>query len=332
MNHERLCKLFQASLGSLKKWNAFVSHIDSPRYFGSRSLALIYDTAVEEVAKLKDVPSADGLATMLHEKVSKACAEGQPLLDNMEWEFVWGLVQGAPDVQLTESEISAWAGESVAELRLMELADEAQELDVEKARVRLREYITQLDRAAAATDITSDDLDMENLREVALAEDDGTMFTPTRIPFIDKYIGGFAPKEIYSCLGPSGACKTSTAVQVAVEYAKTLSVHQHTSFGRRPRGLIFYVTTEDGAVKIRDRMVCCAGKIPLAKVNGKDKAPKSNAGNPTTADRKICEDYWGGTIFGEIEREKVAIGRNRKSSDQLLSGYQHCFLALYPYR
>ena len=300
MSHEKLIKLIQAAIQSLKNWQLFTSQISSPYFLGGRDLITLYLVVAEQVAKLNDVPSTEGLITALYERI---CQTQE--LDNAEWQYLYNLIVSSPSIQLTEAEVAKWSGDYIINLKHSQLIDEVADLPPEELRSRLAEYTADLAKAEGSTQFTEDDFDPFSDEQISLRSK-VVNFTRTGVSFIDKYIGGFSGREMYSYIGPSGAGKSAMGVQIAVSYAKKMSIRYRESLRKKPLGKVFYVTTEDGMVKITDRMVSCLAKVPLAKLSGKDPTPKTTAVAMSERDVDICNEWFGGVMSGEAEREHNA--------------------------
>jgi len=298
--HERLVLLFQAAIQNIKNWRIFASQITDARQLGRRDMIVLYEVVTESVKKLNDVPSIIGLVTALQERLLRTQE-----LDQSGWFYLWHLITTSASVSLTEAEIAQWSGEYVAGLKHAQLIDEVPDLPTEDLRQRLELYVGDLAKAEGSTQFTDDDLNPMSANQVNLRTK-VINFMPSGVSFIDKYIGGFAGRETYSFIGPTGAAKTMIGVQVAISFAERLSNQYLYNYRKRPLGKVFYATTEDGMAKIFNRMVSCAGKIPLAKLSGKDSTPKTTAAAPSGRDIEICNEWFDGVISGEIERENNA--------------------------
>lgn len=297
--------LLQAAISSLENWQIFTGQITSSAFLGRRDLAILYETVADAVQKLKTVPGKHNLLLSIQERLSQAAQNGTPELDEEEWIELYNLVQNAHSSILTAAELSYWSGTLISQLAHQELILGLPELPTEEVGDVLRNYANALDKARAGTQFTDDDFNpmSESMRAArnALAQ-----FQPTGISFIDKYVGGFANREMYSFLGPTGAAKTCCSVQVAAEWAELQMNRYRISLGRASLGKVFYITTEDGMDKVTNRFVSYIGKVPLAKISGKDPTPKTSSRAPTARDLEISKTYFSG-VFGEVEREAMAM-------------------------
>lgn len=104
----------------------------------------------------------------------------------------------------------------------------------------------------------------------------------TGLAFINEFIGGMRPGEVYGFLGPYGSCKTTVAVQGVVAagnqcatlYEEALAAHQKAlaawkaggKAGPRPpkpkRPMAFYASYETPIQEFRERCLAFAAKVP----------------------------------------------------------------------
>ena len=305
MTDDKLNLLFQAAISDLENWRIFTSQITQPYLLYRRDLVIAYESVAASVATIGTVPSVDGLIHSIRERLTNSFNAGSAELETQEWVTLCKLIQQSRSVALSSQEISQWSGEYISELLRYELAEGLSEVPSTDLKQWLEKYTDSLGRATAAHQITDDDLNpmsesqISNRRKVI-------NFTPTEISFIDKYIGGFAGREMYSYVGVTGGAKTSVAVQLATNFAVILDDRHRAGLRKKPLGKIYYVTTEDGMDKIFNRMVSCMGKVPLAKISGKSVEPKTTVVTSSARDKEICNQYFGGTLFGEVEREIMA--------------------------
>jgi hypothetical protein len=88
--------------------------------------------------------------------------------------------------------------------------------------------------------------------------------TSTGIPWMDRFMGGQAARDINLLLGPFAGGKTTIAVQLAVERAKLIQALHHLGdpdFAGPLRKVIYVSYEEDVEIDIRPRVMSCAGRI-----------------------------------------------------------------------
>jgi hypothetical protein len=125
---------------------------------------------------------------------------------------------------------------------------------------------------------------------------------PTGVPFIDKVMHGQAPGEVYGVLGAYGSGKTTLAVQLVCQTAKTelLAVDS----GAKPLEKLrhaFLFHYEASRDEICVRLLSHAAQIPQDKIQQWGKYPLSRAGH--------LDDYEKMRFASQIEKlgiEKIA--------------------------
>lgn len=130
--------------------------------------------------------------------------------------------------------------------------------------------------------------------------------TTTGLPFLDCFMdGGHAPGEVYGVLGPYGSCKTTMAVQLAVEAA--IRFHGEAScegYDGKPK-IAFIVSYEEAGDDMRNRVLGCAARIARSSIsNMNSKEDLSRSDNLLPYERRLFAKKLenGEPVEGEYER------------------------------
>lgn len=127
---------------------------------------------------------------------------------------------------------------------------------------------------------------------------DSVVPVPTGLPWIDTFIGGFAPGEIIGLLGPTGGGKSNMMICAAVRMAQYYAAHNM-------KKLAVYVCYEDGNYRMKPLFWSAATHIPRERFTegGRlDWSRLSTSEMPNDFDRRLPENQNGEFILGERER------------------------------
>jgi hypothetical protein len=127
---------------------------------------------------------------------------------------------------------------------------------------------------------------------------DAVVPVPTGLPWIDTFIGGFAPGEIIGLLGPTGGGKSNMMICAAVRMAQYYAAHNM-------KKLSVYVCYEDGNYRMKPLFWSAATHIPRERFTegGRlDWSRLSTSEMPNDFDRRLPENQNGEFILGERER------------------------------
>lgn len=129
--------------------------------------------------------------------------------------------------------------------------------------------------------------------------------TPTTIPWIDNYIGGFRPGDIIGVLGPFGGGKTTMLVSATVRMAEQYYL-------RGEKKLAVYVGFEDGNEKMNYLFWSAAGRIDRKLfLNGGSPADVwasfSTSSSLKPYDKNLPENKNGKILLGERERWEMSM-------------------------
>lgn len=124
---------------------------------------------------------------------------------------------------------------------------------------------------------------------------------PTGVKFLDDFIGGLVPGEIYSCLGPIGTGKTTMAIQLAATVSLQLQKIWVESERTSPLGKVFYVTTDDGRVDIQRRMLSYGAVVDKDQISGTT-TPLTTKETMSDADHALADDPRFRAAYSETDR------------------------------
>ncbi len=132
----------------------------------------------------------------------------------------------------------------------------------------------------------------------------------TGLHFFDKLLnGGHAPKEVYGVMGPSGSCKTTMAVMLAVEACKQAAdVYEKTG----KMEYVFVVSYEAALEnELRFRAISYAAKIRRDSLENMD--PK--LGRESLSTRKTLKDYEKKMFKAELAEGEPVLGEQARLND-----------------
>jgi hypothetical protein len=125
--------------------------------------------------------------------------------------------------------------------------------------------------------------------------------TPTGLPWVDTYLGGFCEGEVIGLLGPTGGGKSNMMICAAVRMA------QYYAANNIPKVSV-YVCYEDGNYRMRPLFWSAATHIRREIFSSADFnwATLSTSEMPNDNDRRLPENQNGEFILGERERYMAA--------------------------
>lgn len=153
--------------------------------------------------------------------------------------------------------------------------------------------------------ITSSDSDFGEPFDGVGEDDDPIERSSTGVPFLDRFLcGGTAPGEVYGFMGPYGSCKTTLAIQLQVEAARTFASEAVAGDEKKVAVLVNYETS---VAETKMRMLSYAARIPREHIEKPRHSPLS-----TTATRKPYElqadrgtHHYGRPGFATGEQERL---------------------------
>jgi hypothetical protein len=159
-----------------------------------------------------------------------------------------------------------------------------------------------------------EDLFPEDLEEIKAVEKE-----TTGCPFFDRFMVGQAVGEVYGFGAPYGVCKTTIAVQLAVERARFMA-NKHRTAKNPP--VVYIVVWEEEKVSIQHRILSYAAQVEKTHIENAEWDKLSSA---KKGDYKPYElDLWGSMIEagkkvpGELDRVRMAkaeLNRNLRMID-----------------
>jgi hypothetical protein len=297
MTQERLALLIRAAITNLANWKCFRSTV--PVEALPHVFRIICEVTHQSVTDMQNVPTKPALLELVRERLL-ATQE----LSHDDWNYLCNLVYDPEPAGLSTNEVSAWSFEYAADIKRHEVLSGLTEVNAGQVGGFL---------SKAAADLKGmqpgNYLDDRKLTPFAdgLPKFTTAAFTPTGLKFIDDWISGLVNNRTYTLLGPTGSCKTTSAMQLAVSYGNGRLRAWRRSGYKVPLGKVFYVTTEDGMQDIRNRMLACAAMVDVHKITGESTIPFTTPLTLSEHDKSLASD--GSVVYSECERVEMAMYR-----------------------
>lgn len=160
-------------------------------------------------------------------------------------------------------------------------------------------YLEQFHRRAQSIKYIGTEIDDDDFMPTFGADIpyDPVIAVPTGLPWIDSFIGGFAPGEVVGLLGPTGGGKSNMMICASVRMAQYYAANNIDK-------LSVYVCYEDGNYRMKPLFWSAATHIPRETFTeeGFNWERLSTSDMPNDADRRLPENQNGAFILGERER------------------------------
>lgn len=145
--------------------------------------------------------------------------------------------------------------------------------------------------------------------------------TTTGCDFLDHYMGGSSPGEVYGFAAPYGVGKTTLSVQLAVNQIANLRSHRQDVAAKEHRRAediklptIYLVYYEEPIISVKQRLLSCAGQLPKSlfeERNIRNNMSTSVRGNYKPYERELFRDAFATAtpdkpVAGEAERYRTA--------------------------
>jgi len=300
MTEERLRLLVRSAIKSLSAWEAFSSIV--PLDYLPPLLRIIAEAVDGVVHYHKKVPSEGAIIGLIKERMDVT----SEIIED-EYEEILDILR-AEITPLTTAEIGDWAYEFTALNYRTSLIEELSDVgagDIGPYLAQAHENI----EALRPSIFQSDD-------ELVAAWDnihkrEQVPVSATGVDFLDYSFKGLVNSRTYTCMGPTGSLKSTSAIQLAVAFAGRHLTAWRKNAEKGLLGKVFFVTTEDGQEEIMIRMLSHAALVDREVVSRESPVPLTTKDTISEEDRNLRTKF--GAVFSETDRISMATKRLKRN-------------------